>query len=333
MPPWIDFRDIRARISLEDVLIRYYRLTSFVRHGTRLVGPCPVHGGDSPRAFHAELERNLWHCFTKCQGGGNQLDFVAKKECISVREAALRLDEFFRGVDTPTPSPPSPPAQTATAAAPERNPVLDLNLRLHHDHPHLLVDRKLTLPTAEHFGVGWCPKGMLRGMIAIPIHDGEGNLVAYAGRRLRPQDIREKGKYKLPTGFRKELVLYNEHRGRSVSTTKVVVVEGFFSVMHLREAGIGNVVATMGCEVSTYQVERLAAFEHVLVLFDGDDAGQAGAAALAAALRSRVQVSVATLPPGTKPDHLSHRMARWLTNGVFELGLADVRYTLTTKEN
>jgi len=337
MPTWINFKEIRERISLEDVIVRYYKITNLSKHGSRLVGPCPVHGGDSPRDFHAELERNLWHCFTKCQGGGNQLDLVAAREGCSVRDAALRLDEFFK-VGSTTPPPPSPgtppvaslPSKAATP--PERNPVLDLKLALHHDHPHLLIERGLTLATAEDFGVGWCAKGMLRGTIAIPIHDDRGDLVAYAGRRLKPQEIRDKGKYKLPTGFRKELVLFNEHRARANGTSRIVLVEGFFSVFHLREAGIVPVVASMGCEVSEHQLERLAAFEHVLVLFDGDEAGKKGAAAVAAALSTQTLVSVATLPEGRQPDHLSARTLRWLVNGVFELPLGDISFTPTKKE-
>ena len=74
MPNWVNFADIRKRVTIEDVLLRYYRLTNLKRDGTKLSGPCPVHDGDSPRSFHVELDKNIWHCFSKCQGGGNQLN-------------------------------------------------------------------------------------------------------------------------------------------------------------------------------------------------------------------------------------------------------------------
>ncbi len=95
MPNWVNFADIRKRVSIEDVLLRYYRITNLKRDGTKLSGPCPVHDGDSPRSFHVELDKNIWHCFSKCQGGGNQLDLVAKKENISIRDAALRLQSVL----------------------------------------------------------------------------------------------------------------------------------------------------------------------------------------------------------------------------------------------
>jgi DNA primase len=80
-----------------------YGLTNLKRDGDKLVGPCPVHNGDSPRAFHADLKKNVWHCFSRCQKGGNQIDLVAQKEGISIREAGLKLQERFLGGDQARP--------------------------------------------------------------------------------------------------------------------------------------------------------------------------------------------------------------------------------------
>jgi DNA primase len=224
MSNWINFAEIRQKVSLEDVLFRFYRFTTLKRDGDKVAGPCPVHGGDSPRAFQADLSKNVWHCFSQCKKGGNQIDFVAAKEGISIRDAALKLQAFF--LSGTTPAAPTPPAPSAPAsgkggngAAPpesakreeeeEENPVLTVKLDLKGDHPHLVQDRSLQLSTVQHFGIGYCSRGIMRGTIAIPIHDEEGELVAYAGRRLKPSDIREFGKYKFPKGFKKERVLYN----------------------------------------------------------------------------------------------------------------------------
>jgi DNA primase len=342
MATWVNFAEIRDKVSLEDVLFRYYRIETLTRDGTKAIGPCPVHGGDSPRAFHAALERNIWHCFSRCRGGGNQLDFVARKEGISIREAALRLQAHFLGPDPPPP-PAAPPARAAPAPAAERppepkapvepavNPPLDLHLELLHDHPHLMSERRLALATCEAFDVGYCRRGMLRGMIAVPIHDADGHLVAYAGRRLKPDEIRTHGKYKLPKGFRKELVLFNYHRAKGLAAEQgLVLVEGFFSVFKLHETGIHNAVAAMGCEVSEHQLELLATAKDVVVLFDGDEAGRAGALAVLDALASRIPVRIAHLPDGLQPDALSPRALRWLVNGLQLLDLAEVRISFRT---
>src|ERR1041384_7186413 len=115
MPNWVNFAEIRAKVSLEDVLVRLYGLTTLKREGDTLIGPCPVHGRDSPRAFHADVVKNVWHCFSRCQGGGNQLDLVAKKEGIGIREAALKLQAMFLGDAGPPPAPVST-GTTATVA-------------------------------------------------------------------------------------------------------------------------------------------------------------------------------------------------------------------------
>jgi DNA primase len=89
-------------------------------------------------------------------------------------------------------------------------PATVFNRRLHKlqaDHPYL-AERGLTPETIEAFGVGFCGKGMMADRIAIPIHNPDGLIVAYAGRWPgEPPDGTPK--YKLPQGFRKSLELFN----------------------------------------------------------------------------------------------------------------------------
>lgn len=345
MPPstWVNFADIKKRVSLADVLLKFYRIDNLKHDGDKLIGPCPVHQGDSPRAFHADTTKNLWHCFSKCQGGGNQLDLVAKKEDISIRDAALKLQAFFlagESLSGPPPAPASkaaPPANTPKPSAPsperqdpateDENPPLDLKLDLKPDHPHLLTDRGLKIETTQHFGVGYCSRGMLRGMIAFPIHDEEGMLIAYAGRRLKPVDIREFGKYKFPKGFKKELVLYNLNRAKEYQKEHgLILVEGFFSVLKLYEAGILNVVAPMGCELSDRQARLLADAKEVIILFDGNDAGRRGTVTAQEKLANYVPVRIVKLAEDTEPESFSPKTLRWLLNGMSALDLSEVSF-------
>src|ERR1700741_2970407 len=96
------------------------------------------------------------------------------------------------------------------------------------------------------FGLGYCPFGSMAGRIAIPIHNRNGKLVAYAGRwpgvlpRIRP-------KYKLPRSFRKTRELFNLHRALTVAhESSLKVVEGFFGCMAVWQAGFRRTVALMG---------------------------------------------------------------------------------------
>lgn len=338
---WVNFREIRTRIPIERVLTEYYKLDNLKVSGTVATGPCPVHGGNNPRGFHVDLEKNLWHCFTGCKRGGNQLDLVAAKDNVPIRDAALRLQRFFLGDDggapaaTPPEFPPptrrdSPAAATTASAenAPKKkekvNPPLELALQLLPDHPHILEDRKLSQATAEHFGVGYCARGILAGCIGFPVHNEDGQLVAYAGRRLKFSDAEDLGKYRFPKGFHKDRVLYNLHRALPESSDALVLVEGFFSVLKLHEAGIKNVAAVMGSDLSDHQALLASRAASVVVLFDGDEAGRHGADVAVQKLAPLVPVRAVKLANGWEPEDCSPEMLHWLLQGVQDFELASV---------
>jgi DNA primase len=88
----IDFRQVRAAITMEEVLgLLGFRPSS--RSGPQVRGRCPLHA-TSPtnkhRSFSANLERQAFQCF-KCGAGGNQLDLWALATHQTVYQAALDL--------------------------------------------------------------------------------------------------------------------------------------------------------------------------------------------------------------------------------------------------
>ncbi len=89
MGNWVDFADIKRSTGLAVVLRQYQvRLRRSGRDQYR--GVCPIHRGDGQEAFHANLSRNLFHCFS-CGAGGTVLDFVAAMERCTLVEAAHKL--------------------------------------------------------------------------------------------------------------------------------------------------------------------------------------------------------------------------------------------------
>jgi DNA primase len=322
MPQWVNFKEIRQQVSLSAVLFELYGLKNLTVQDGKAVGPCPVHGGDNPRAFHADLEQNIWHCFTGCQGGGNQLDFVAKKEGVSIRDAALKLQAHFLsdGAREQEERKPSQPDARSADRAPSRavNQPITVQLRLYSDHP-FFADQEIPPEVCEFFGIGYCRRGIMRGCIAIPIHNEDGQLIAYAGRRLKPQEIREHGKYKFPNGFHKDLALYNLHRALPAAQAQgLVLVEGYFQVFFLHQLGYRNVVATMGSSISSAQAELIDALdiESVTVAFSGDEAGRTGAARVKQLLDSRCTVRTAHLPADLAIDDLEPDIVRWLLSSL-----------------
>jgi hypothetical protein len=87
---WVDFRAVKAAVSLAEVLRAYGVDWLRSRRRDQLEGRCPIHRGGRVDAFHVSLSKNAFQCFA-CQARGNVLDFVAAMEQCSVREAARRL--------------------------------------------------------------------------------------------------------------------------------------------------------------------------------------------------------------------------------------------------
>lgn len=103
----------------------------------------------------------------------------------------------------------------------------------------------------------------------IPIHNQDGDLIAYAGRAVD----RRQPKYKLPPAFRKSGELFNLHRAARPQCRRVLIVEGFFDCMNVHQAGFPNVVALMGCSLSSQQADLLNRhFAEAVLLMDGDEA-------------------------------------------------------------
>jgi DNA primase len=90
--PSIDFRRIRANVSMVEVLdLLGFEVVE--RAGDQVRGECPLHElskAGKHRSFSAQLSRNMFRCF-KCGASGNQLDLWAKATQKSVYEAALDL--------------------------------------------------------------------------------------------------------------------------------------------------------------------------------------------------------------------------------------------------
>ena len=186
--------------------------------------------------------------------------------------------------------------------------------KLVREHEYL-IERELYGALVEHFGLGFFPasaKGMMRNRLCIPIHNEKGELLAYAGRWIGPDETIPKGeeKYKLPKVFYKSQVLYNLHRVKG--RKHLVVVEGFFSVFRLHALGV-PAVALMGRILSTEQLTLLEASgaKYLTVVLDGDEPGRTAAPPMMDLLaRSSLRAKFALLPESTQPDTVDETILR-----------------------
>ena len=89
---WVDFKTIKQAVTVGQVLDHYS--IKLKKSGKELRGRCPIHQGEGADTFHVSTEKNVFHCFS-CQAKGNILDLVAAMEKCSVRDAGLKLQQWF----------------------------------------------------------------------------------------------------------------------------------------------------------------------------------------------------------------------------------------------
>jgi DNA primase len=316
---FVDFREIKQRVSIEDVLGHYgIRLRRVNQNSLRGKCPLPTHSSaKSAESFSAHTGKNIFACQSdSCasarQGkkGGNILDFVALMENCSIRDAAVKLNRQFLSSSAAAPATRQGRAVGLVSEKKKTEVVEVVNKPLSfaltgidHAHPYLR-QRGIKEATAKDFGVGYFSgKGSMSGRLVIPICNDKGELVAYAGRSLDGSEP----KYKLPSGFHKGLVLFNYHRVLKEvgARTAIVLVEGFFDCMKIVQAGF-PAVALMGSSLSEAQEELITGdFERVILMLDGDEAGRSGADTIAARLYRKMFVRIVEVGEGRQPDQLS----------------------------
>ncbi len=142
-----------------------------------------------------------------------------------------------------------------------------------------------------------------RGRLMFPIAGLDGQVIGFGGRALGE----EKGAKYINTPetllYKKSRVLYGFDLAREAirKTRTAVLVEGYFDVIGLHQAGVKNAVAVCGTALTPEHVELLKRCDcrEVTVLFDGDQAGLAAPGKAAAAIfPSGLAGKVALLPAG-----------------------------------
>ncbi len=145
-----------------------------------------------------------------------------------------------------------------------------------------------------------------RDRVMFPLKNYQGRTVGFSGRGYEEsQQPKYLNSPESPI-FQKRKLLYNLHQARRSirKLDEMMVLEGFMDVIKANEAGVTNVVASMGTELSSdhFQVIRKLT-SNVTLMYDGDKAGiNATLKTGEALLKEHLNVFVITLPNGMDPD-------------------------------
>ncbi|MEL6644088.1 MAG: CHC2 zinc finger domain-containing protein [Pseudomonadota bacterium] len=165
MSTFIDFDEVKAANPIAEVAQRLG--LKLKKAGSALRGPCPS-GEGGERSLVITPAKEVWYSFG-LNRGGDVLALVQLISDCSVKEAA----QFLSG---------NVPLENAEKCSPERGgergfAPLDY---LESDHPAVEA-LGIEAEDAEALGLGYAPRGIMRGTIAVPIRRADGALVGYIG--------------------------------------------------------------------------------------------------------------------------------------------------------
>jgi len=337
---WVNFNELREQLRFEQVLEHYGVELTPTQHGkgAQLGGPCclplchSLSEGSKRRTLSVSCETKVFLCH-RCKSKGSILDFVALMEGAdpldgqAFRAAVLTAAGKFLELGALEAKQMEAEPATATAGRVQErteepeiiNAPLDFALKLEATHPWF-AKRGLKPETVKEFGLGYAARGLLKGRIAIPLHDLTGNLAGYAGR-LVDETNKDEPLFKFPDPrrvrdgtalvFEKDLLLYGGYRlhiGERLS--ELVLVQGFADCWRLYQDGVEAVVAAMGDCLSAVQADQIVGLVkpdkgRVWIVPDATEAGRAFAENAMERLVTRCFCQWVQLPEGESPARCS----------------------------
>lgn len=313
---------IKDAIDVES-LIRSLGFVVSRSTGSEVRAPCIIHGGDNVTAFSIRTDTKKWKCFTKkCEQdatGRSDNDLIALVRKVTGRnfiDSLLFLAEFSGLNMDPTTLFVQDTEEhvrrkdmrkyvsaigkiTKRKSLPKITEEQVLLFSLSRDD--YFLEKGFSESTLEIFEVGSMVDRYGVPRAAIPIRDAVGKLVGASARRT---DSDDDPRYLIEFEFQKGQIMYNQHQAVLTGSETVIIVEGFKALWAVWEAGIKNVVACMGANMSREQVLSLCSspFRNCVIMLDGDEAGRSGTISVNKKLEPFFNIQILSLPEKTSPD-------------------------------
>ena len=298
--------------------------------GQNFQGLCPFHDDKTP-SLSVSPEKKIFRCFG-CGVSGNAITFLRRHKNLPFPEAVRFLAGKAR-IPMDTEEDKKRELFLFCLAKAQEGFAVQLRSLTYRSAVNYLTERGINQVTQEEFALGYAGSvkdliaalkqsgikkeipfsvGLLKekeqgitcpfmGRIMFPLTDQRGATVGFGGRAI---DRSSQAKYiNSPDSatFNKRRVLFGLKQLR-ISNDTVFVVEGYFDVLTLHQAGFKNTVGLLGTELSAEQMrilENLA--RNAIFIFDGDPGGKA---ALLKCLKVPRQNLTAVVLPEGDPDEI-----------------------------
>ncbi|WP_341793232.1 MULTISPECIES: DNA primase [unclassified Rickettsia] len=328
---------LRNRINISDVVRQKVTLT---RKSGNYIGLCPFHREKTP-SFTVNDSKRFYYCFG-CAASGDVIKFNAQISGLSYSESAVKLASDY-GIELPK---LTEQQKELYEESDEILNILELANKFFRSQisPKILNylhNRGINEETIKEFSIGFAPPGkelqnffkekgiepvklekagligkrengkiyeIFYDRITFPIRNIYNKIVGFGGRVLNdgmpkylnsPETI----------VFQKSETLYGENKAISSAYKKnrSILVEGYFDVIALYQAGFNEAVASLGTSVTESHLQKLwRAGDEIILCLDGDAAGvKASIRAINIALpliNSNKKISFIRLPAGLDPD-------------------------------
>ncbi|MEK7240316.1 MAG: DNA primase [Gemmatimonadota bacterium] len=339
MIPDEDVERVRDAADIVAIISEHVRLK---RVGSVFRGPCPFHQGTNNN--FSVLPKGGYTCFVCGEKGNvftfvqkrlgmtfaEAVKYVGEKSGIEVREITKHREG---------PDPREPFWEiNGTAAAWFTDNLW--NSPAGREAREYLASRSISRETADRFELGYAPRelglmrsylnnlgwdderllqaGLLvkraeedeprprfRDRLTFAILDASSHHVAFGGRLLGAGEPKYLNSSESNV-FHKGQTLYNLHSARQAirREERAILVEGYFDVVRMVDAGLEPVVAPMGTALAEGQAELLRRHARtVFIAYDSDAPGQKATFRAADVLLAQgVAVRVVTMPDGEDPD-------------------------------
>ncbi|MCA9324693.1 DNA primase [Candidatus Saccharibacteria bacterium] len=329
--------EVKNRLSIEDVISEYVQLK---RAGRNWKGLSPFTNEKTP-SFTVSPEKQIWHDFSSGKGGDmftfvqemEGLDFRGSLELLA-RRAGVDLDQFqSRRQGGPNKEKLYEISELAAKFYQTQFSKSTLALE------YVFKKREFTKETALAWRLGYAPNtgkalveflkkqgykeadiklagltnryggDMFRERLMIPLADPQGRIVGFTARQLAENDNGPKYINTPSTPlYDKSRHVYGLHLAKETIRKQkyVVLAEGNLDVIMSHQAGVKNVVATAGTALTEPHLKALGRFTgDIRLCFDADRAGmEATERAIPIASKTKVNLSVISIPSGKDPDEL-----------------------------
>lgn len=333
-------QELKTSLNIIDVAGGFMRL---VKKGKNYFALCPFHGEKTP-SFSLNEQLQTYHCFGCGKGGDviqlvmeleamtyvEAIQFLAEKANLKVPAADPETEKQTRD-------------KKFIYTVMEEAVRFYQRCLAHEDGRgarEYLDRRKIAPETREKFRLGYAPPNgfhlvsylrsmgirdhvmreaglakvsertdqlydQFRSRLMIPISDLHGRVVAFGGRILGEGEPKYLNSQETP-------IYHKSHHlfGLNLSVKEIraadqaILVEGYFDMIVPWQAGVANIVASLGTSLTQPQVKLLGRFtRNVTVSFDPDAAGSTAAyRSVEIFLENDFECRVAILPGGQDPD-------------------------------